>query len=157
VIEKDEMLDRMNQTPGGGGGGTDKLETGLVRSKLEKYWGQHSQTKPNESVDRMKARNSAIRLSKKLPVRSEEAEIKAETKVEPTVFAGHTVFAAGGECEIAGCPGPAGFLCFKRRIILCKMHTEGHLEHGCEEKKAPAKKARRTNGKRDRILKQILE
>ena len=75
----DELIDRLNETPGSGG---DKLkeildgkaggEAGRLRDKLAKLW-QAAVTPPaDDSLQRMKARNTQIRLSKKLKPRDKD-------------------------------------------------------------------------------------
>jgi len=141
MADKDHLLGELNDSSGGSLGGTDKLENKGVQAKLQKYWGQVADTNPNESVARMKARNTARRFAKGLPPRGEKEEPKEELKLNE----GHTLFAAGGVCEQGRCADSAYFLCFKRRIILCKEHLGLHLESGCGERsssKAPKRQSK---------------
>jgi len=142
MADKDNLLGELNDSSGGSLGGTDKLENKDVQAKLQKYWGQVADTNPNESVDRMKTRNAARRFAKGLPVRGEKEKhpVSILPKEELKLNEGHAVFGVGGECEEGGCKAEAGFLCFKRRIVVCKAHLGGHLQDGCGERsssKAP--------------------
>lgn len=74
-----DLLDRMTDAPGSGG---DKLkeilnpsvggEAARLRNKLAKLWGSHQSSKGDESVERMKARNAALRLSKNVQPRRKD-------------------------------------------------------------------------------------
>ena len=67
----DEMLDRMSDMGKGGG---DKLaeilnpkaggEVGKVRRKLDALWNAGQAAVPDSSLEKMQARNAALRLSK---------------------------------------------------------------------------------------------
>jgi len=107
MAENNPLLGALNNS-GGSGGGTDKLEDRGVQAKLQKYYSGVADTKPNESVDRMKTRNAARRFAKGLPVRgkTEEPKVVHEPyKPEPEelkINEGHTVFGADAECEEGG-------------------------------------------------------
>ncbi len=69
MATKDDLLNNMSSVPGGGS--TERLQDPKVKAKLEKYWGQHTESKVIDSVGMMRARNTAIRLSKGLQPRGE--------------------------------------------------------------------------------------
>ena len=69
MADNEDLRERMTEAPGQGG--TDKLLDPKVIAKLNKVWAPHEvgTTGRNESVEAMKARNAAIRLSKGLEPR----------------------------------------------------------------------------------------
>jgi len=127
VAAKEDLLDSLTSTPGGGS--TDKLEDKGVRKKLEAYWGNAAIGAADESVERMKTRNEAIRFSKGLPPRGEKPK---EEVFKPVP--GHPGVSAGGRCEKKGCRNLGEFLCFQKRRILCKICVEGHRNLPCGRK-----------------------
>lgn len=58
-------LNKSNQRTGS----TDRLNDKRIRGKLEKLWDAHLSSDKDESVERMNARNTAIRVSKGVKVR----------------------------------------------------------------------------------------
>lgn len=57
-----------------GGGSPDKLNDKRISGKLQKYWGEHEASAGKDnSVERMKARNTALRLAKSVPPREKGA------------------------------------------------------------------------------------
>lgn len=71
----DKLLDTMSES-GTSGGGTDKLNNRQIQAKLQKLYAAHETPKVDGSVERMKARNTAIRLSKHIPLRGEESKLQ---------------------------------------------------------------------------------
>src|SRR3990167_4823097 len=68
-------------TENSGGGGTGKLQDPKVMAKLSKMWSPHETdtVKRNESVEALRSRNTAIRLSKGLaPRRPDGGVVKEE-------------------------------------------------------------------------------
>ena len=79
-MQDNELLDRMSgETGGQRPGGLDKIlnpkeggEFSRLRRKLSSLWENGSGTVPEDSLRRMKARNTALRLSKNLKPRTED-------------------------------------------------------------------------------------
>lgn len=69
----DKLLDRMDQEQGNGGDAS-KLNDRRIAGKLNKLYAAHAAPKGNESIEAMKARNTAIRLAKNVPPRSEDGK-----------------------------------------------------------------------------------
>ena len=69
MATKDDLLNNMTSVPGGGS--TEKLQDPKLKAKLDKYWGNYTESKTNDSVAMMRARNTAIRLSKGIRPRGE--------------------------------------------------------------------------------------
>jgi len=133
MAEKDDLLKELNSnTPGGGS--TDRLRDPVVAAKLDKYWAaQALKPKRDESVAKMRARNTALRLLKgKLPRSEEKPKENREVEVQ-----GHMVMGARGRCQDRPCQKWGTHLCFEKRIIVCKMHLDVHVRSGCGQKERP--------------------
>ncbi len=76
--DNEDLRERMTDAPDSGG--TSKLQDPKVMAKLNRYWGQHEEVAPvrNESVEAMRARNAAIRLSKGLKTRGADGSGKKD-------------------------------------------------------------------------------
>ncbi len=71
IADNEDLRERMTDAPGGGG--TDKLTDPKIMAKLQGLWSQHKESKPNESLAMLKARNTAIRMSKGVAPRGDGA------------------------------------------------------------------------------------
>jgi len=80
MADKDDLLGSMDSHAGGGS--TEKLLNPGIKSKLDKYWGAHTVSTKDESVEMMRARNTAIRLGKNVRPRGEpEVAIPLGSKI----------------------------------------------------------------------------
>ena len=95
----DELLEKLSDTSSGGHG--DKLkeildpkvggEAGRLRDKLAKLWESHRTSDKDESVERMMARNTALRLAKKQKPRKPDDPGVAKANVSQPITAPVTV------------------------------------------------------------------